>query len=64
EEFDEEVQKELRVVKQLWADMAEQEKPFMPFVSRSRKKKDKQKVRNAVQPYHTRSKGPPSHMSL
>ncbi|MCI59923.1 hypothetical protein A2U01_0081178, partial [Trifolium medium] len=40
-EFDEEVQKELKVVKQLWANMVEQEKPFTPFVSRSQKKKDK-----------------------
>ncbi|GAU27526.1 hypothetical protein TSUD_147200 [Trifolium subterraneum] len=32
EEFNEQVQNELRVVKQLWADMADQEKPFTPVV--------------------------------
>jgi hypothetical protein len=32
EEFDEQMQNELKVVKQLWANMAEQEKPFTPFV--------------------------------
>ncbi|MCH84725.1 hypothetical protein A2U01_0005560 [Trifolium medium] len=46
DEFDEEVQNDLKVVKQLWANMAEHEKPFTPFVLRSRKKKDKQKVRS------------------
>jgi hypothetical protein len=64
EEFDEQMQNELKVVKQLWANMAEQEKPFTPFVSKSRKKKDKQKVRSACQPYNTRSKGAPSHRSF
>jgi hypothetical protein len=63
EEFADDVQKELQVVKQLWADMTENEKPFTPFISMSQKKKEKQRVRSAAQPYHTRSKGAPPHRS-
>jgi hypothetical protein len=46
------------------AGMAEKKKPFMSFVSRSRKKKNKQKVRSTTQPYNTHLKGAPFHMSL
>ncbi|MCI43375.1 hypothetical protein A2U01_0064612, partial [Trifolium medium] len=46
EEFDEVVQKELQVVKKLWANMTDakqgkQEGSFTQFVSKSRKKKNK-----------------------
>ncbi|MCI32212.1 hypothetical protein A2U01_0053424, partial [Trifolium medium] len=69
EEFDDVVQKELQVVKKLWADMAEakqgkQEESFTPFVSKSQKKKNKNLARSAGQPYHTCSKGAPRNMSL
>jgi hypothetical protein len=62
EEFDEQVQNELKVMKKLRADMEEQ-KPFRPLVSRSWKKEDKQKLRSVGQPYNTQSKGTPSHIS-
>jgi hypothetical protein len=64
EDFDAIVQKDLQVVKQIWADMAENEKPFTPFVSKSQRKRNNQKVRSAGQPYQTRSKGAPTNMSL
>jgi hypothetical protein len=64
EEFDDVVQKELQVVKQIWADMADNDKQFTPVVSKSQKKRNRQKMRSAGQPYHTRSKGARSHMSL
>ncbi|GAU31753.1 hypothetical protein TSUD_146410 [Trifolium subterraneum] len=50
EKFDDVVKKELEVVKQLWTNMAEKDKPLMSFVSRSRKKKNKKQVRSANQP--------------
>ncbi|PNY10775.1 hypothetical protein L195_g007364 [Trifolium pratense] len=62
EEFDVAVQNELKVVKQLWAEMTESEK--LRLFRRVRKKRNKQNVRSASQTYNARSKGPPSHMSL
>ncbi|MCH86872.1 protein RADIALIS-like 1-like [Trifolium medium] len=64
EEFDDVVQKDLQVVKKLCADMAEanqgqQEESFAPFVSKSRKKKNKNLAKSVGHPYHTRSKGAP-----
>ncbi|GAU29995.1 hypothetical protein TSUD_160800 [Trifolium subterraneum] len=58
EEFDDVVQKELEVVKKLWADMVEgkQEQPFTTVVSKSRMKKIKNLARTAGHPYRTRSK--------
>jgi hypothetical protein len=64
DEFDDVVQKELQVVKQIWADMADNDKQFTSVVSKSQKKRNRQKMRSAGQPYHTRSKGTRSHMSL
>ncbi|MCI09662.1 hypothetical protein A2U01_0030749 [Trifolium medium] len=53
-EFNDVVQKDLQVVKKLWADMAEakqgqQEESFTPFVSKSQKKKNKNLARSACQ---------------
>jgi hypothetical protein len=64
DEFDDVVQKELQVVKQIWADMADNDKQFTSVVSKSQKKRNRQKMCSAGQPYHTRSKGTRSHMSL
>jgi hypothetical protein len=64
EEFDDVVQKELQMVKQIWADMADNDKQFTSVVSKSQKKRNRQKMHSAGQPYHTRSKGARSHMSL
>ncbi|GAU25372.1 hypothetical protein TSUD_70250 [Trifolium subterraneum] len=59
EKFDDVVQKELQVVKKLWADMAvvkqgKQEEPFMTVVSKSTMKKIKNLARSTGQTYHTK----------
>jgi hypothetical protein len=51
EEFDEVVQQDLRIVKQLSADMAEG-KPFTEAVSKGQKKRNKKIACSAGQPYH------------
>ncbi|KAK2409842.1 hypothetical protein QL285_045242 [Trifolium repens] len=51
EEFDEVVQQDLRIVKQLSADMAEG-KPFTEAVSKGQKKRNKKIACCAGQPYH------------
>jgi hypothetical protein len=60
DEFNAEVQKDLQVAKQLWADMAD-ENPFKPVVSKSQRKRIKQLARSAGQPYNTRAQGAPSN---
>jgi hypothetical protein len=63
DEFNAEVQKDLQVAKQLWADMAD-ENPYKLVVSKSQRKRLKQLARSAGQPYNTRSQGAPSNMSI
>jgi hypothetical protein len=59
-EFDDIARKDIALVQQAWADMAEQ--PFTPYVSKNQRKRNNKAARSAGQPYHTRSKGvPPSH---
>jgi hypothetical protein len=53
------------VLKQFWAEEHNtKEKQFTPVISKNQKKRDRKQARSAGQPYHTRSKGAPSHMSL
>jgi hypothetical protein len=62
EDFDEVVQADLQVLKQVWAAMEKGEKPFTPFISKSQKMK-RQSVRSVGQPYNTRSRVDTFHMS-
>ncbi|PNY03673.1 putative NBS resistance protein [Trifolium pratense] len=47
DDFDDVVQKDLHAAKKLWADMVEMEQPFTPVVSKSKLKKERQKLRSA-----------------
>ncbi|MCI77609.1 hypothetical protein A2U01_0098879, partial [Trifolium medium] len=58
------VQKDMQVIRQAWAGMAEQEQEFTTVLSKQQKKKNKRIAKSAGQPYHTGSKGAPPHMSL
>jgi hypothetical protein len=63
EDFDDVVRADLKLIKQVWAEMATGEKSFTPVVSKSQRKKIKQLARNRGQPYNTRSMGATSHIS-
>jgi hypothetical protein len=54
EEFDETVQADLHIIKQVSDAMEKGEKSFTPVISKSQKKKIKQLVRRVGQPYNTR----------
>ncbi|PNX92858.1 hypothetical protein L195_g016001 [Trifolium pratense] len=59
EDFDDDhtvVQNDIKIIRQAWADMVEQEQPFTPYISKQQKKRDKKKASSAGKPYHTRSK--------
>jgi hypothetical protein len=61
DDFDEVARQDIALVKQAWADMAE-EHPFTPYVSKTQRKRNYKAARSVGQPYHTCSKGVlPSH---
>ncbi|MCH84492.1 NBS resistance protein [Trifolium medium] len=55
------VQKDLQLIRQAWADTAEQEQEqvFTTVISKQRRKQNKRIANNAGTPYHTRSKCAP-----
>ncbi|MCH84542.1 hypothetical protein A2U01_0005374, partial [Trifolium medium] len=64
EELDEIARSDIQVLKPVWGDLVEGDQSFAPYVSKHKKNKMNKLARSAGQPYNTRSRGVPSHMSL
>ncbi|GAU13508.1 hypothetical protein TSUD_128050 [Trifolium subterraneum] len=58
--LEEEVRNDIRIIKQVWADMAEVDQSFKQYVSKKQRQKNNQLARSANQTYNP-LQGYPSH---
>jgi hypothetical protein len=58
------VKADIQIPKQIWTDMAEEEKLFTPYLTKYQKKETKKLTTSIGESYNTRSNSDTSHMSV